>query len=190
MWLSLRTYKPTCSIERFYVPPLNLSDNSTANRSNRTIYFDLKLNNGMKDKGVHYATINLTFSYIQNNSTLPIANYTLREFYQGHEKKAHRKEMVSNISGMPWEAAINEVSNGSTVIFRVDLATRVKFKIMFWYTKRKSLVVGGEVAVDGSGEKQKKKKGIKLKSGTPDPESQWVRVGTLVAFTSFLILLL
>jgi hypothetical protein len=188
MWLSLRTYKPTCSIERFYVPPLNLSGNSTANRNNRTIDFDLKLKNGMKDKGVHYATINLTFSYILNNSRQPIANYTLPEFYQGHEKKANRKQLVRNISLMPWDAAIDMVSNGSTVTFRVDLATRVKFKIMFWFTKRKSLVVGGDVVVDNSGGMKKKKKGIKLKSGAPDLESHWVRVGPLVAFTSFLIL--
>ncbi|KAK6154402.1 hypothetical protein DH2020_008650 [Rehmannia glutinosa] len=182
MWLSLRTYKPTCSIQHFYVPALNKSDNSSANH---TIFFDLKLDNNMKDKGVHYDNINLTFFYTQNDSRLLIANYTVPAFYQGHGKKARRKNLVE-ASGAPWAAA---VSNGSTVGFRVGLATRVKFKIMFWYTKRHSLVVGGDVAVDGSGGKVKKK-GIKLKSGSPEPGSHWVRVGIGAGFSFLVILLL
>ncbi|KAI3466214.1 hypothetical protein Pfo_022877 [Paulownia fortunei] len=174
MWLSLRTYNPTCSIQHFYVHALNKTDNSTATRNNHTIYFDLKLDNGMKEKGVHYANINLTFFYSQNNSRLLIANYTVPKFYQGHGKKARRKQLVG-ASGLPWAAALDAVSNGSTVNFRVDLATRVKFKILFWYTKRQSLVVGGDVAVNDSGGKVKKK-GIKLKSGAPDLRSHWVRL--------------
>lgn len=91
---------------------------------------------------------------------------------------------------MPWAAAaFGAVSNGSTVIFRVDLATRVKFKIMFWYTKRHSLVVGGDVEVNNSGKKMRKKP-IKLKSGVPDPGSHWVRVGLVAVFTFLMILLL
>ncbi|KAL2247592.1 UNVERIFIED_CONTAM: Protein NDR1 [Sesamum indicum] len=184
MWLSLRTYKPTCSIERFYVPFLNTTDNSSAARNNHTLYFDLKLNNGMKDKGVNYADINLTFFYTQNTSRIPVANYTVPGFHQGHEKKAHRKQLVG-ASGLPWAAALDAVSNGSTVSFRVDLATRVKYKILFWYTKRESLVVGGDVAVDDSGGKVKKK-GIKLKSGAPDPAT----VGPVFVFSLTMILLL
>ncbi|KAK4386991.1 protein NDR1 [Sesamum angolense] len=185
MWLSLRTCKPTCSIENFYVPSLNTTDNSSAARNNHTLYFDLKLKNGMKDKAVYYANINLTFFYTQNTSRIPVANYTVPGFHQGHEKKAHRKELVG-ASGLPWEAALHAVSNGSTVSFRVDLATRVKYKILFWYTKRESLVVTGDVAVDDSGGKVKKKKGIKLKSGAPDP----ARVGPVFVFSLTMILFL
>ncbi|KAL0362265.1 UNVERIFIED_CONTAM: hypothetical protein Scaly_1181700 [Sesamum calycinum] len=108
-----RTYKPTCSIEHFYVPSLNTTDNSSAARNNHTLYFDLKLKNGMKDKAVYYANINLTFFYTQNTSTIPVANYTVPAFHQGHEKKAHRKELVG-ASGLPWTAALQAVSNGST----------------------------------------------------------------------------
>lgn len=192
MWLSLRTSKPTCSIQHFYVPALNLTDNSTAARSNHSIYFDLKLDNGMKDKGVHYANISLTFSYYNtpNNSRLLVGNYTVPEFHQGHGKTAHRRQLIG-VSGLPWAAALDAVSNGATVSFRVDLATRVKFKIMFWYTPRRSLVVGGDVAVDASGEKVKKKKGVKLKSGAPNPRrSHWVRLGFVAVFTFLTILLL
>lgn len=182
MWLSLRTSKPNCSIEQFYVPALNISGNSTANH---TIYFDLKLDNGMKDKGVRYANISLSFFY---NTSLPIANYTVPGFYQGHKKHTHRRDVVE-ATGLPWTAALDAVSNGSTVSFRVELATRVKFKIMFWYTKRHSLEVGGDVVVNDTGKKVNRKN-IKLKSGSPGRPRNWVRVGPLPIFNFLIILLL
>ncbi|KAK4398475.1 hypothetical protein Sango_1323000 [Sesamum angolense] len=185
MWLSLRTSKPTCSIQDFYIPALNRSDNSTATRNNHTIRFDLKLDNGMKDKGVHYANISLTFFY---NSTVPIANFTVPEFYQGHNKNTHRRALV-DASGLPWAEARDAVANGSTLSFKVRLATRVKYKIMVWYTKRHSLVVGGDVVVNDSGQKVNRK-GIKLKSGAPDPATQWMRVMPFLIFTFLIILFL
>ncbi|PIN02500.1 hypothetical protein CDL12_24984 [Handroanthus impetiginosus] len=200
MWLSLRTEKPTCSIQDFYVPALNRTANSNANRNNHTIYFDLKLDNKMKDKGVNYANINLTFFYSQNDSRLPVANYTVPGFYQGHGKKARRRELVV-ASGLPWAAALDALSNGSAVNFGVDLATRVKFKILFWYTKRHSLIVAADVEVNKSGRKVNKK-GIKLKSKgknhnkkklkseAPYPRSHRARVGPIAVFAFFLISLL
>ncbi|KAL8506137.1 hypothetical protein ACS0TY_017122 [Phlomoides rotata] len=188
MWLSLRTSAPTCSIQDFYVPALNKTDNSTTARNNHTIAFDLKLKNEMKDKGVNYANINMTFFYYQNESRSLVGNYTVPSFYQGHGKKARRKNLVE-VTGVTWDAAFGAISNGSTVKFRVHLTTRVKFKIMFWYTKRRSLVVGGDVEVEGSG-KKKGKKGIKLKSGVPDLGNSWVRRGAVALFTFLMILLL
>lgn len=120
----------------------------------------------MKDKGVGYDDVNLTFFYGQNGS-LGIANYTVPRFYQGHDKKARRKELVQT-HGVPWDAAYTAVSNGSTVTFRVGLTTRVRYKILFWYTKRHGLKVGANVDVNNSGQKVNKK-GIKLKSGAPEP---------------------
>ncbi|KAL3503441.1 hypothetical protein ACH5RR_037890 [Cinchona calisaya] len=186
MWLSLRGSNPTCSIEDFYVPYLNTTDNSTTTRNNHTLYFDLELNNGMKDKGVGYDDVNLTFFYGQNNS-LQIANYTVKRFYQGHGKKAHRKEVVQTY-GVPWEAAYKAVSNLSTVTFQVDLATRVRYKILFWYTKRHGLKVGAHVDVNNSGKKVNKK-GIKLKSNAPGYVHYPALVGLSVALY-FLVLLL
>ncbi|XP_027062661.2 protein NDR1 [Coffea arabica] len=186
MWLSLRGSKPSCSIEDFYVPSLNATDNSTTTRSNHTLYFDLRLKNEMKDKGVGYDDLNLTFFYVQNGS-LGIANYTVPSFYQGHDKKARRKELVQTY-GVPWEAAYRAVSNGSTVTFRVGLTTRVRYKILFWYTKRHGLKVGANVDVNNSGKKVNKK-GIRLKSGAPES----VRCPGLVVISIalyFLVLLL
>lgn len=183
LWLSLRTYKPTLLIQEFYLPALNGTDNSAAARNNHTIYFTLALRNQMKDKGVRYANISLSFLY---NSSL-VANLTLPGFHQGHAKTAHRSQ-AAEAPGLPWAAALAAVSNG-TVIFRVRADTRVKSKIMWWYTKSHSLVVARDVAVNGSGRKVKRKP-IKLKSGVPDCGSHWVRIGLVTLFTLFVIFLL
>ncbi|KAL1562932.1 protein NDR1-like [Salvia divinorum] len=179
LWLSLRPYKPTLYIEDFSVPALNLSDNSAAARNNHTILFKLTLRNQMKDKGVGYANISLVFLY---NSTLVVANHTLPAFYQGHGKTAHRKEAVE-AAGLPWVEAL--ASNGS-VRFRVRAATRVKSKIMLWFTKSHALLVAGDVEVGASGRKVKKKS-IKLKSGVAGPHSRWLRMGLATLFTFFIL---
>ncbi|KAL5730940.1 hypothetical protein ACHQM5_003716 [Ranunculus cassubicifolius] len=158
LWLSLRPSKPTLSIESFYIPALNKTLNSPRNT---TIFFDLKLNNkDNKDKGVHYDVLNLTF-YYGHNLSFPVANLTIDGFYQGFKKKTHRKMSVQPV-GVPWEVARREVENGTTV-FRVDLKTKVRYKIIFWRTKRHRIMVGNNVTVNGNGELVKRKeKGVKL----------------------------
>ncbi|CAI9756964.1 unnamed protein product [Fraxinus pennsylvanica] len=182
MWLSLRTSKPTCSVQQFLVPSLNKTDNSTTTRNNHTIFFVIKLDNGMKDKGVHYDPINFTFFYGQNYS-FPIATYTVPGFYQGHGKHTDRRSLLE-ANGVPWVAAFEAVSNGSTVAFRVGLATRVKFKILFFYTKRHNLIVKADIPVDDSG-KKKNKKGIKLKSNAPLQRSHRLRLEFVIGLISF-----
>lgn len=97
LWLSLRSSKPVCSIQDFYVPALNRSENhslSTHNSSIYGIYFDLKLDNENNDKRIYYDTINLTFFYESNFTHFIIGNYTVPPFRQGHKKKARRKDWI------------------------------------------------------------------------------------------------
>ncbi|KAG6423813.1 hypothetical protein SASPL_114216 [Salvia splendens] len=164
LWLSLRPSKPNLYIEEFSVPGLN---NSGAARNNHSILLKLGLRNQMKDKGVGYADISLLFLY---NSTLLVANHTLPAFYQGHGKTAHRTHAVE-AEGVPWAAAAALSTNGS-VRFRVRAATRVKFKIMLWFTKSHALRVAGDVEVGPSG-RNVVKKSIKLKSGVAGPRSRY-----------------
>lgn len=181
LWLSLRASNPTCSIQRFDVPALNKTANTT---SNHTIYFDLKLDNQNKDKGIYYDTLNLTFYYGANKSQ-PIGNFTVHSFYQGHRKNTHRKNLV-DLYNVSFETAsvLDSVSK-----FRVDLKTAVRFKIMGFKTKRHKMVVGAQVEVNDSGQKAKKK-GIKLKSGAPEFQRYRERVLLfLVVFSSTLVLL-
>ncbi|XP_057464988.1 protein NDR1-like [Actinidia eriantha] len=170
MWLSLRTSNPVCSIQDIYVPALNKSANST---DATNIYFNLKLDNENKDKGIYYDALNLTFFYAPNKS-LPIGNRTFPQFHQGHKKNTRRTGWVET-RGVPWEAILN----GSAASFRVDLATAVRFKIMAWKTKKHKLVVGADVEVNDHGQKVYKK-GIRLRSGAPERGCYRARMGTLV----------
>ena len=150
IWLSLRTTKPSCSLENFYLPALNKSDNSNSTRSNHTLSFQLNLNNKMKDKGVRYDDIKLSF-YYGTNTSFPIGNYTVPGLYQGHDKKANKKGMLET-EKMPWNDALKMVSNGSKVVFRVDVATRVRYKVILWYTKRHNYTLeNNTLKVDASG---------------------------------------
>ncbi|XP_015899108.3 protein NDR1 [Ziziphus jujuba] len=185
LWLSLRTSNPTCSIQSFYAPALNQSLKA---RDNTTIYFLLKLDNGNKDKGIYYDNINLTVSY-KTNVTPPIYinNLTIHSFYQGHNKKAKKNQSFVPDARFNWTAANQSVARNESVIFRVDLATAVRFKIIAWKTKRHRLVVGADVEINYEGAK-KKKKGIKLSGGPKLLGFYSVQVGILVNLLALLFL--
>nr|GLL22593.1 protein NDR1-like [Ipomoea trifida] len=150
VWLSLRTSKPSCSISAVYLPALNTSDTSNATRSNHTLYFTINLKNKMKDKGVRYDDVQLRF-YYGANTTVPIGNFAVPGFYQGHGNDADKSGNLT-ARGVPWDAAFKAVSNGSKAVFRMDLYTKVRYKIVLWYTKRHDFMVENTtVEVDKSG---------------------------------------
>ncbi|KAG6420798.1 hypothetical protein SASPL_117337 [Salvia splendens] len=179
LWLSLRPSKPSFYIEDLSVPGLNLS---AAERSNHSILFKVGLRNQMKDKGVGYGDISLLFLY---NSTLLVANHTLPAFYQGHGKTAHRID-AADAAGVPWSAAVAALTANGSVRFGVRAATRVKFKIMLWFTRSHALRVAGDVEVGPSGRKLNKKS-IKLKSGAAEPHNLWLTFGVATLFTFFFL---
>ncbi|KAL4566832.1 hypothetical protein LXL04_030957 [Taraxacum kok-saghyz] len=189
LWLSLRTSNPVCSIQDVYIPALNKTRNSTSYQS---IYLDLKLDNENKDKGIYYDQLNITLHYYINESIsnhektgIQISNYTLKGFYQGHQKKARRKNWTDTY-GVPWDVALN----GGPAVFRVDLVTAVRFKILFWKTKRHGLRVGADFEVSDRGQKVQKK-GTRLKSGAPELFSGNSRVtSSLVVFCTFVLVFL
>ncbi|KAL7598218.1 protein NDR1 [Lactuca sativa] len=184
LWLSLRTSNPVCSIQDVYIPALNKTLNSTSYQS---IYLDLKLDNENKDKGIYYDPLNITLHYYINQSNgngIPISNYALKGFYQGHQKKARRKNWTDT-HGVPWDVAVK--TGGGPPVFRVDLATAVRFKILFWKTKRHRLILGADFEVSDRGQKLQKK-GTRLKSGAPELFSGNSHVASsLVVFCTFLL---
>lgn len=144
LWLSLRADEPKCYLESIYVPALNKSLNSP---HNSTLFFTLKLNNPNKDKGIKYDAVHLNFRiFNDSNATRPLADATLQGFYQGHQKKAHKpgNATVTAVDG------VNTTVNGK-VYFRVDFATRVKYKILVFYKKRQSVWGGANVEINDSG---------------------------------------
>ncbi|XWS11172.1 hypothetical protein CRYUN_Cryun38cG0060900 [Craigia yunnanensis] len=179
MWLSLRTSNPKCSILSFYLPSLNRTLNFP---NDTTINFTLKLDNPNKDKGIKYDPLNVTVYDFPNRSHV-IGNILMPEFYQGHKKKAKKPgHGIANTT-----VALQAVSDNGTGVFRVEMATSVKFKIMFWYTKRHKIRVGADVVVNASGVKVYHKD-IRLKSMAPRMGSFCVGVGALVNFLVFTLL--
>ncbi|XP_040988438.1 protein NDR1-like [Juglans microcarpa x Juglans regia] len=179
MWLSLRTNDPNCSVQNFYLPALNKTLNTPRNN---TLIFMVRLDNTNKDKGVYYDNVSLTFYDSPNKSQSHlIGNYTIPGFHQGHHKKAEK----SGETEVNMTLVFLAVAPNGTAEFRVDLATAVRFKILWWKTKKHRLTRGGSVLVDDKGAKVNKK-GIKLRSGAPERGSYCAQVGVLV---SLLVLL-
>lgn len=135
------------------------------------------MNNGNKDKGIYYDTVNLTVSV--PNITKSVGNGSVPKFYQGHKKKA-TKPVALGHDELNWTAVKGSVNQSGFVHFRVDLATAVRFKIMFWTTKRHRLRVGADVEVNASGTKVNKKE-IKLSAADASYSGQlWVLLNFLV----------
>ncbi|OMO80553.1 hypothetical protein CCACVL1_12896 [Corchorus capsularis] len=151
-----------------YLPSLTL------NTTDPTLNFTLRLENPNKDKGIKYAPVNVTFYDFPNRSHV-IGSGQIPGFYQGHKKKATKPGNTTASTAV----ALKAVSENGTGVFRVDLETAVKFKIMFWYTKKQRIRVGGEVMVNASGIKVDHKK-IRLKSmASPKMGSFCVVLGAL-----------
>ncbi|KAE8681039.1 trafficking protein particle complex subunit 3-like [Hibiscus syriacus] len=180
MWLSLRTSNPKCSIEKFYLPSLNKTLNTP---NDTTLNLTLKLSNPNKDKGIKYDPVNVTVFDYSNRSHV-IGNVLVPAFYQGHKKNA-KKDGTGTANTT---VALQAVADNGTGVFRVDLSTSVKFKIMFWYTKRHRIRVGADVTVNASGIKVNKK-GIKLKSMAPPRMGSFcVVMGALANLLAFSLL--
>ncbi|KAL5736041.1 hypothetical protein ACOSQ2_030829 [Xanthoceras sorbifolium] len=182
LWLSLRTSNPKCSIETFYVPALNRSLSNSTRSSNHTVYFLLKLENPNKDKGINYDDVNVTI-YDAPTRNRTLGSSVIHRFYQGHKKTAKKNGSIEfdRKVAVAFEAA---VSNDTTV-FRVDLATAVRFKIMAWRTKRHKIRVGADVKVNDQGSKENPKKNIKLKSSAPNRKMSCFVV--VVIFMNFVV---
>ncbi|XP_047252490.1 uncharacterized protein LOC107854726 [Capsicum annuum] len=153
-WLSLLTRKPKCSIRDVYVRGLDKSVNSNNNiaRRDNHVSFILNLRNRM-NQSVRYDDIILNFYYGKNTSFLfcyPIGNYTFNGFKQGKYKEVFKGGMIET-HNMPWDDGIKAVSNGSKASFRVDVSSRISYKIIFWYTKRNNYFVENKVEVDDTG---------------------------------------
>lgn len=85
---------------------------------------------------------------------------------------------------MPWNEAVKVVDGGELAVFRVDLVTVIRFKILLWKTKKHRVVVGADFGVNDVGKKERKK-GTRLKSGVSDDRSL---AGVLLVVFSTLLL--
>ncbi|GKV14347.1 hypothetical protein SLEP1_g25243 [Rubroshorea leprosula] len=158
---------PKCSVDYFYLPALNRTLNST---TNSTLYFNLKLENPNSGIGINYndVKVNVTvFDAVGNGSQSShlLGDTTIQRFHQGYRKTAKKPGHV--------DYNMTVISQGlfpnATAVFRIDLVTAVRFKVMFLRSKRHNIMVGAKVVVDGNGSMvlPKKKKDIALGSMAP-----------------------
>ncbi|XP_022717939.1 protein NDR1-like [Durio zibethinus] len=177
IWLYLRTSNPKCSIQTLYLPSLDRTLNLT---TDPTLNLTLRLDNPNQAKGIKYDPLIVTVYDFPNKSSV-IGNILMPGFYQGHKKKATKPgQGTANTT-----VALRAVSENGTGVFWVDMATSVKFKIMFWYTKKHKIRVGGDVVVNASGVKVDHKV-IRLKSMAPKMGSFCVVV-VVEALVNFLV---
>ncbi|EYU24878.1 hypothetical protein MIMGU_mgv1a018062mg [Erythranthe guttata] len=185
MWtaLSVNLVGQYCYLHEFYVPALDLSQNSTSNNTNTInpcLFFDIAFQNVLTDHSVRYGDVNVTFSYGRSE----VANYVVPTFYQGQGTTVNAREVVET-NGLQWLTAAKAVlNNGSAAVFRVDLVARPRVKLWFWYPRRKRMRVGADVEVDGSGMKMKKED-TRLKSAASKGG-----IRDFVMFASLLVTLL
>ncbi|KAK9673977.1 hypothetical protein RND81_12G202900 [Saponaria officinalis] len=135
--------RPKCTIEDFDIFTLHGSNQSTV------IHYDIMLKNRNFNKGIYYDTLNLTFYYKPNShdNSFLIGNDTISPFYQGYRKSTHR---VGGVEAKGVKSENAALPNGKAV-FRVELATEVRYKSPLWKSKRHSLALGADLKVDSRG---------------------------------------
>ncbi|KAJ8622159.1 hypothetical protein MRB53_030688 [Persea americana] len=154
MWLSFRPSRPKFSVSEFHIPALNKTSNSNLTSqippTNTSIFFNLKLENPNKDKGIYYDALSLTFYYDALNYS-QIGNASIPAFYQGYKKTAHKKGNLSAGARAFWEDATKVVSEGKKAAFMVRMVTRVRYKIVGFKTRRHGLNLTAKVEVNDHG---------------------------------------
>ncbi|CAM8975777.1 hypothetical protein QQ045_006835 [Rhodiola kirilowii] len=158
IWIILRTaHTPKLSLLVLQVPALNYS------QENSTLSFKLKLDNSNLGIGIYYSNLNTTFHYPANaNQSSVIADVIVPAFYQGHRKKAV-KTGSGETRGVNWTEVAAGL-NGTAASFRVHVDGTVKFKYIWWRSKKRRVSVEGVAAVDAQGN-YATEKGVRLRSG-------------------------
>ncbi|KAL2331577.1 hypothetical protein Fmac_019158 [Flemingia macrophylla] len=145
LWLTLCVDEPRLYLDYIYVPSLNKTLNPNPHtHTNTTIFFTLKLVNNNKVNGIQYDDVSLSFSHFTSlNATRSLGNATVGGFYQGYHKGALKQGYLAATGNLT--APVN-----AGVYYRVDFKTAVKYKNLFWYTKRHRLWGGANVEIDAS----------------------------------------
>ncbi|KAE8706542.1 Multidrug/pheromone exporter, MDR family, ABC transporter family [Hibiscus syriacus] len=175
LWLWIHTSNPRCSIQTLSLPSLSGASNLT---SDPTLSLTLRLVNPNQLKGIKYDPLNVTVYDFPNRSNV-IGNISMPGFYQGYMKKASKLGRgTANMS-----VVLPATSENGTGVFRVQMATAVKFRTIYGYSKRHRIRVGADVVVNASGVKVDPK-GIRLRSMAPKMTGSSFAV--LVALVNYL----
>ncbi|XVE51166.1 hypothetical protein DITRI_Ditri02bG0017600 [Diplodiscus trichospermus] len=148
LWLSLRPHRPRFHITEFTVPGLA----QPTGFENVQIMFNVTARNANQNIGIYYdSMVGLVFYKDQNMGSTPL----LRPFYEEPKTTTIVYGTFSpatlTVNSSHWNEFHRERQHGS-VVFRLDITSVIRFKILSWKTKHHKLHVSCDVAVgpDGS----------------------------------------
>ncbi|XP_015884343.3 NDR1/HIN1-like protein 26 [Ziziphus jujuba] len=148
LWLSLRPHRPRFHIHEFSVPGLS-QDTGFANAQ---ISFNASARNSNHDIGIYYDAMDGAVYYRdQQIGSLPGLLYP---FYQDPKNTTLVEGVFSGatltVSSERWMEFQNDRAHG-TVVFRLEMTSRIRFKISTWTSKGHRMHANCEVSVGSDG---------------------------------------
>ncbi|KAL4585475.1 hypothetical protein LXL04_010096 [Taraxacum kok-saghyz] len=148
LWLSLRPHRPRFHIREFSVPALAQENGFAAVSAT----FNVTVRNANLNIGIYYDTMHLTL-YYQNNlniGELPLLN----PFYQSPKNTT---ALIGTLSGSTFQvdearwAQFRADRMRGVVVFRMDIATSIRFKVATWESKNHKMHATCQIKVGPDG---------------------------------------
>ncbi|PIA31906.1 hypothetical protein AQUCO_04700044v1 [Aquilegia coerulea] len=132
MWLSLRPHRPRFHVKAFSIQGLN----QATGVQNAQVSFDVTARNPNQNIGIYYNAMDATVYYEEKSiGQTPL----LFPFYQPKKNTTWIHGELSGatlaVDSAKWQSFMDEMSKG-TVVFRLDLKSRIKFKVSNWWDSK------------------------------------------------------
>ncbi|KAL3522054.1 hypothetical protein ACH5RR_014888 [Cinchona calisaya] len=147
MWLSLRPHRPRILVQDFSIPAISQQNGF----ENAQINFNVTARNPNRSIGIYYDEIHVAISYDDQNIG---GNSLLFPFYQQPENSTFLASSLSGttltVNDQIWKEFLADQSQGR-VIFKLEVTSNIRFKIMSWESKHHTLHANCPVGVGPDG---------------------------------------
>ncbi|KAL7142772.1 hypothetical protein ABFS83_08G146300 [Erythranthe nasuta] len=149
LWLSLRPHRPRFHVIDFSIP--ELAGGGEGGFQNAQIVYNVTARNANQNIGVYYDSMQLTVYYQdQSIGGSPLSN----PFYQEPKKTAVFAGTLGGaaltVTGQQWQQFTADKARGE-VVFRLEVASTIRFKISTWDSKRHKMHANCPVGVGPDG---------------------------------------
>lgn len=139
LWLSLRPHRPRFHVVSFSVPGINSQQNGFQNAA---ITFEVTVRNPNLNVEIYYGQLDGTVFYRdQQIGTTPL----LFPFHQPSKN-------TTLINGVISGASLSTTDTAGTVVFRLELTSSIRFKVVSWTTKDHRMHASCDVGVGPDGQ--------------------------------------
>ncbi|KAF6158345.1 hypothetical protein GIB67_022425 [Kingdonia uniflora] len=147
VWLSLRPHRPRFYISSFSIPSLNQENGF----ENAQISFDETVRNANHDIGIYYDAMTATVYYRDKSiGETPL----LYPFYQPSKNTTLIHGELSGatltVNSDKWKEFLEDRRKG-TVIFRLDISSRIRFKVKRWNSRHHKMHTSCDVRMGSDG---------------------------------------